>query len=127
MTEFAYDKGLKIPKQVLGEAHVNRSLANADDFSKPVQDLVTEIGWGAFWSRPGLTKKERSLITISILTALVRPHKLGVHVRGAINNGCTREEVREALIHTACYAGFPGTLDAVRVAKKVFDEMDGKA
>lgn len=127
MSSSTYEKGLKLRKEVLGSAHVERSMANMDDFTKPLQEVVTEIGWGQFWSRPGLTKKERSLITISILTALVRPHELSVHVKGAINNGCTREEVREALIHTACYAGFPGTLDAIRVAKKVFDEMDGKA
>jgi 4-carboxymuconolactone decarboxylase len=127
MAQDSFYKGLKLRKEVLGEAHVNRSMDNADEFTKPVQDLVTEIGWGQFWSRPGLTKKERSLITISILTALVRPHELSVHVKGAVNNGCSREEIREALIHTACYAGFPGTLDAIRVAKKVFDEMDGKA
>lgn len=126
MTESAYDRGLKIRKEVLGAAHVDRSIASADEFSKPVQDIVTEIAWGAFWSRPGLTKKERSLITIGILAALGRPHELAVHVKGAVNNGCSREEVREALIHTGCYAGFPVTLDAVRTAKKVFDEMDGK-
>ena len=126
MTQSTYDKGLKLRKEVLGEAHVNRSLASADAFSKPVQDLVTELGWGTFWSRPGLTRKERSLITVAIMTALGKPHELAVHVRGAVNNGCSREEIREALIHTACYAGFPGTLDAVRTAKKVFDELDGK-
>ena len=126
MTQSNYDKGMKLRREVLGNAHVDRSTANVDEFTKPVQDLVTEIGWGQFWSRPGLTKKERSLITVSILTALVRPHELGVHIRGALNNGCTREEVREALIHTACYAGFPVTLDAIRIAKRVFDEIDGK-
>lgn len=126
MTKSAYDNGLELRKKVLGEAHVARSMANADEFTKPLQDMVTEIGWGQFWSRPGLTRKERSLITLGILTALGRSHELSVHVKGAINNGCTKEEVREALIHTACYAGFPGTLEGMRVAKKSLDEMEGK-
>lgn len=121
-----YDKGLKLRKEVLGEAHVNRSMAAADAFTKPVQDLVTEIGWGTFWSRPGLTRKERSLITLGILAALGRSHELTVHVRGAVNNGCTPEEIREALIHVGCYAGFPATLEAVRVAKGALDSLDSK-
>lgn len=127
MSSEAFEKGLKLRKEVLGAAHVERSMANTDDFMKPLQELVTELGWGTFWSRPGLTRKERSLITLGILTALSRPHELGVHVKGALNNGCTREEIREALIHTACYAGFPGTIDAFRTAKKVFDDADGKS
>lgn len=121
-----YDKGLKLRKEVLGDAHVNRSMAAADAFTKPVQDLVTEIGWGTFWSRPGLTRKERSLITLGILAALGRSHELTVHVRGAVNNGCTPEEIREALIHVGCYAGFPATLEAVRVAKGALDSLDSK-
>jgi 4-carboxymuconolactone decarboxylase len=126
MTKTPYEKGLELRKAVLGEAHVARSMAAADDFTKPVQDLVTEIGWGAFWSRPGLTRKERSLITLGILTALGRSHELGVHVRGAVNNGCTAEEIREALIHTGCYAGLPTTLEGIRVAKGVLDDIGGK-
>ena len=126
MANSNYDKGLKLRKEVLGGPHVERSLANADEFSKPLQDMVTEIGWGMFWNRPGLTKKQRSLLNLGILTALGRPHELGVHIKGAINNGLTKEEIREALIHTACYAGFPATIDAFRTAKKAFDEMEGK-
>ncbi len=121
-----YDKGLKLRKEVLGAAHVERSLANADEFSKPMQEMVTEIGWGMFWDRPGLTRKQRSLLNLGILTALGRPHELGVHIKGAINNGLTKDEIREALIHTACYAGFPATIDAFRTAKKAFEEMEGK-
>ena len=122
----SYNNGMKLRKEVLGEAHVNRSMANADDFTKPVQDLVTELGWGGFWTRPGLTRKERSLITMGILAALGRSHELSVHVRGAVNNGCTPDEIRETLIHTGLYAGFPCTLEAVRVAKSVLDDMSGK-
>ncbi len=124
MTDTTFDKGLKLRKEVLGAAHVERSMANVDPFTKPLQDLVTEMGWGAIWGRPGLTKKERSLITLGILTALYRPHELGVHVKGAINNGCTKDEIREALIHTALYAGFPGTIDAFRTAKTALDAID---
>lgn len=127
MTNATYEKGLKLRKEVLGAEHVERSLANTDEFNKPLQDLVTEIGWGMFWTRPGLTKKERSLLNLGILTALGRPHELGVHVKGAVRNGCTKEEIREALIHTACYAGFPATIDAFRTAKKALDEMEGKS
>lgn len=126
MSSKMFEDGLKLRKEVLGEAHVNRSMANADEFTKPLQELVTELGWGAFWSRPGLTRKERSLITLGILTALGRPHELQVHVRGALNNGCTKEEIREALIHSGCYAGFPATIDAFRNAKQVIDDVEGK-
>jgi len=122
-----YEKGLKLRKEVLGAAHVERSMGNTDDFTKPLQEVVTEIGWGQFWTRPGLTRKERSLITLGVLAALGRPHELTVHTKGAINNGCTKEEIREALIHVGCYAGFPATIDAFRSAKKALDEMDGKA
>lgn len=127
MAKETYEQGLKLRKEVLGAEHVERSMANVDEFNKPLQELVTEIGWGMFWSRPGLTKKERSLITLGILTALGRPHELATHVKGAIRNGCSKDEVREALIHSGCYAGFPATIDAFRSAKKALDEMDGKA
>ncbi len=127
MSSDSYEKGLKLRKEVLGAAHVERSMANVDDFTKPLQDVVTEIGWGQFWTRPGLTRKERSLITLGVLAALGRPHELAVHTKGAINNGCTKDEIREALIHVGCYAGFPATIDAFRNAKKAIDEMEGKA
>lgn len=124
MSQSDYEKGLQLRKEVLGDAHVERSMANADDFSKPLQDVVTEIGWGMIWARPGLTRKERSLITLGALVALHRPHELAVHLKGALNNGCTREEIREALIHVAAYAGFPVVIDAFRTARAVFEEID---
>lgn len=124
MSETNYEKGLRLRREVLGAAHVERSMANVDDFTKPLQEVVTEIGWGQFWSRPGLTRKERSLITLGVLAALGRPHELTVHVKGAVNNGCTREEIREALIHVGCYAGFPATIDAFRSARAALDDMD---
>jgi 4-carboxymuconolactone decarboxylase len=123
-----YEKGLAPRKDVLGEACVNRSLAAAagDDFLGPVQQSVTEIGWGQFWMQPGLTRKERSLVTLGILAALRRSHEHSAHVRGAVNNGCSAEEIRETLIHTAGHADFPATLEARRVAKGVLDESGGK-
>lgn len=127
MTDSNYDKGMKLRTEVLGKAHVERSMANADEFSKPLQDVVTEIGWGMIWSRPGLTRKERSLITLGALVALHRPHELAVHIKGALNNGCTRDEIREALIHVSAYAGFPVVIDAFRTAKTVFEELDKAA
>jgi 4-carboxymuconolactone decarboxylase len=119
-----FERGLALRKEVLGEAHVGRSLAAAqdDDFMWPLQEIVTEVGWGAFWSRPGLTRQQRSLLNIGMLTALNRPHELEVHLRG----GLTKKEIQEALLQTAAYCGFPACIDAFRVAKKVLAEEGGK-
>jgi 4-carboxymuconolactone decarboxylase len=121
-----FEKGRKLRVEVLGKEHVENSFKNADEFSKPLQDLVTEVGWGVFWSREGLTRQQRSLLNLGILAVLNRHHELAVHVKGAVNNGLTKDEIREALIHVACYAGFPATIDAFRTAKKVLDEMGVK-
>lgn len=126
MAESNFEKGKKLRVEVLGKEHVENSFKNADAFSKPLQDLVTEVGWGVFWSRPGLTRKQRSLLNLGILAVLNRHHELAVHVKGAVNNGLTREEIREALIHVIPYAGFPAGIDAFRTAKKVLDEMGVK-
>jgi 4-carboxymuconolactone decarboxylase len=123
MSDSNLEKGRALRTEVLGKEHVERSLKNANEFSRPMQDMVMEIGWGMFWSREGLTRKQRSLLTIGVLAVLNRPHELAVHVKGAINNGLTKEEIREALIHIACYAGFPATIDAFRTASKTLDEM----
>lgn len=122
----ALDEGNRIRRAVLGDDHVDRSLANATDFQKPVQELVTEYCWGAVWARPGLGRRERSLINLAMLTALNRSHELGVHVKGAINNGVTVEEIQEVLIQTAIYAGVPASLESHRVAEQVLKEL-GKA
>jgi 4-carboxymuconolactone decarboxylase len=111
-----YDTGLQIRKDVLGAEHVERSLANADGFSRPMQEFVTEWCWGAIWSRPGIDRKTRSLLNIGMLTALNRNHELGVHVRGAITNGCTPEEIREVLMQASVYCGAPAALEAFRTA-----------
>ena len=126
MTDSAFEEGLEIRREVLGKEHVDRAMAHADDFVKPLQDLVTEVGWGAFWSRPGLDRKTRSLITIALLANLGRHHELRAHLRGALNNGASREEIREALIHVIPYCGFPAGIDAFRTAKELFDSIDGK-
>jgi 4-carboxymuconolactone decarboxylase len=119
-----YDKGLALRKQVLGAAHVERSLkvAAEDGFTRDLQRLVTEFGWGEIWGRPGLTLRERSLLNLALLTALNRPHELRTHVRGALNNGVTEAEMREVFLHTIAYCGFPAAIDSFRVAKDVLDE-----
>ncbi|WP_116475375.1 carboxymuconolactone decarboxylase family protein [Zobellella maritima] len=119
-----FEKGLGIRKQVLGDEYVNRSLESADDFSMPLQKLVTEYCWGEIWGRETLDLKTRSIINLSMITALNRPHELKLHVRGALNNGLSREEIREVLLQAAIYCGVPAAIDAFRVAREVFDEVD---
>jgi 4-carboxymuconolactone decarboxylase len=108
---------------VLGEAHVDRSLAKVSEFSRPVQELVTATVWGDVWSRPGLERRTRSLLNLVMLTALGRIHELAVHVRGAVRNGCTESEIQEALLQTAVYCGAPAALEAFRVAEGVLGEI----
>lgn len=124
MTNAMYDKGLEIRRGVLGAEHVDKAIANADDFSRPMQELVTEYCWGAVWGREGLPKKTRSMLNLAMLTALNREHEFKLHVRGAINNGVTREEISEILLHCAIYCGVPAAISGFRAAKQVFDEMD---
>jgi len=119
-----FDAGLKVRREVLGDAHVDRSLQGASDFAQPLQDLVTAYGWGAIWARPGLDRRTRSLLNLGMLTALNRKAELELHVRGAVNNGCTREEIREALLQTAVYCGIPAALESFRVAEKVLDDAE---
>ena len=120
-----YERGMQTRREVLGSAHVDRSLATADELTSPLQDLVVEYGWGAIWTRDGLDRRTRSLINIGMLTALNRPHELQVHLKGAVNNGCTREEIVEAVLQTAVYCGMPAALDTMRHVKALFDELDG--
>jgi 4-carboxymuconolactone decarboxylase len=118
-----YEVGLAIRKEVLGEAHVERSLAAVSDFSRPVQEFVTRACWGDVWGRPGLDRRTRSLLNLVMLTALGRNHELGVHVRGAITNGCTEQEIQEALLQAAVYCGVPAALESFRVAERVLEEI----
>jgi 4-carboxymuconolactone decarboxylase len=113
--------GLDVRRQVMGDAFVDRALGNATEFTQPLQDFVNEHAWGSVWSREGLPLKTRSLITLAALTALKCPQELKGHVRGALNNGCTVEEIREALLHCAVYAGVPAAIDAFRAAQEVIE------
>jgi 4-carboxymuconolactone decarboxylase len=117
-----YAAGLAMRRQVLGDAHVDRSLDSATDFSRPIQEFVTEHAWGAVWTRDGLPLKTRSLLNLVMLTALNRPHEFGVHVRGALRNGVTVTEIQEALLQTAVYIGAPAALEAFRIAERVITE-----
>lgn len=113
--------GEKVRREVMGDAFVDRALGNATEFTQPLQDFVNEHAWGGVWNREGLDRKTRSLITLAALTALKCPQELKGHVRGALNNGCSVEEIREALLHCAVYAGVPAAIDAFRAAQEVVD------
>jgi 4-carboxymuconolactone decarboxylase len=126
MTETLFDRGLKVRREVLGDAYVDRSLKSGTEFRQPMQELVTEFCWGAVWSRDGLDRKTRSLVNIGMLTALNRSTELAAHVRGAVNNGATKEEIQEVLLQTAVYCGMPAGLESFRVAEKVFGELDAE-
>jgi 4-carboxymuconolactone decarboxylase len=122
MNEERYETGLKIRREVLGAEYVDKSIATADDFNRPLQELVTEYCWGEIWSRPGLSRKMRSLINLAMLTALNRPHEVKLHLKGALNNGCSKEEIMEVLLQTAIYCGVPAAIDSFRLAREVFNE-----
>lgn len=121
--EESFEQGLEIRREVLGAEHVDRSLAKVSEFAKPLQELVTEYCWGVVWSRDGLSRKTRSLLNLAMLTALNRPHELGLHVRGALRNGATVSEIQETLLQTAIYVGVPAALESFRVAESVFKEL----
>ena len=121
-----FEAGLAVRKAVLGAAYVERALAEADEFSAPLQELVTENAWGTVWTRDILNRRERSLITVAMLIALNRPHELKLHLRGALNNGLSKDEIRELLLHASVYCGMPAAVDAFRQAKEVFKEIEGE-
>ena len=121
-----FDDGLRMRKQVMGEDFVEKAFANADDFTMPLQEFITRNAWGTVWCRDGLDLKTRSLITVSMLTALGRAHELKGHLRGALNNGATPEEIREVLLHAAVYCGAPLAVDAFRTAQEVMKEAAQK-
>lgn len=116
-----YEAGMRNRRAVLGDKHVDRSISAATDFSRPIQELVTEYCWGDIWDRDGLEKKTRSMLNLAMLTALNRPHELEVHVRGALTNGVTVEEIQEVLLQTAIYCGVPAAIESFRIAQKVLD------
>lgn len=121
----SYERGLQIRREVLGAGHVDRSLGNVSDFSRPIQELVTEYCWGRVWSDDILDRKTRSLLNLAMLTALNRSHELAVHVRGAINNGATEKEIQAVFMQTAIYVGVPAALESFRVAERVLKELRG--
>jgi 4-carboxymuconolactone decarboxylase len=122
MDKATFEKGLKVRREVLGADYVDKSIAGADDFNRPLQELVTEYCWGAVWDRPGLDRKTRSMLNLAMLTALNRPHELKLHVSGALNNGLSKNQIMEVLLQTAIYCGVPAAVDAFRQAREVFKE-----
>ncbi|MBU1207950.1 MAG: carboxymuconolactone decarboxylase family protein [Proteobacteria bacterium] len=124
MSNPKYKEGLKIREEVFGKEHVDKSTAEQDEFSRPFHELSTEYCWGTVWARPGLPRKVRSLINLAMLTALNRSQQLELHIRGALNNGCTKEEICEVFLQTAIYCGIPAGATSFRVAKEVFGKME---
>lgn len=122
MTTEQYERGLQVRKEVVGVEYVEKSISEADDFTRPLQDLVTTYCWGAVWTREGLSRKTRSLLNVAMLTVMNRPHELKMHVRGALRNGCTDVEIREVLLQAAVYGGVPAAVDAFRIAREVLAE-----
>ena len=120
-----YNEGLEIRRAVLGAEYVDRAIASADDFNRPLQELVTEYCWGAVWSRPGLDRRTRSIVNLAMLGALNRPHELKLHVKGALKNGLTKDEIKEILLQVAVYCGVPSGIDAFRNAREAFKEVEG--
>ncbi|WP_336659150.1 carboxymuconolactone decarboxylase family protein [Leucobacter sp. USHLN153] len=127
MNQELFDRGLATRRAVLGDSYVDASLKNATEFSQVMQEHVTQYCWGDVWNRPGLERKQRSLINLSMLTALNRSHELAVHVRGAIRNGVTEEEMKEVFLQTAIYCGVPAAMESFRVANQVIEQMKQEA
>lgn len=119
-----FEKGLAIRRSVLGEEYVDNAIKTADDFSRPLQELVTQYCWGEIWGRPGLDRKTRSLINLAMISALNRPHEVKMHIKGALNNGLTKDQIQEVFLQVAVYCGVPAAVDSFRLAREVFQEMD---
>ena len=124
MSKEVFERGLEIRKSVLGAEYVEKSFASADDFNRPMQELVTEYCWGAIWGRDSLPKKTRSIINLAMISALNRPHELKIHVKGALKNGVTKEEIREVFLQVAIYCGVPAGVDSFRIAREAFAELE---
>jgi 4-carboxymuconolactone decarboxylase len=123
MNKDMFEKGLEIRKSVLGAEFVENSIKTADDFNMPMQELTTEYCWGAVWGRDGLPHKTRSMLNIAMLSALNRPHELKMHLKGALKNGVTKDEIREILLQVAIYCGIPAGVDSFRIAREAFAEV----
>jgi 4-carboxymuconolactone decarboxylase len=123
MNKELFDKGLKVRREVVGGQYVDKSLAAADAFNMPMQELVTQFCWGEVWTRPNLDRRSRSILNIGMIAALNRPEELALHIRGAINNGVTKDEIQECLLQVAVYCGMPAGLGSFKVAREVLKEM----
>lgn len=126
MSRDLFEKGLQIRREVVGAEYVDRSLAQADDFSRPFQELVTEYCWGAGWGRDALSRRDRSLLNLAMISILGRNAEFKLHLRGALRNGCTKAEIQDTLIQMAIYAGVPAGVEAFRLAKEVFAEVEAE-
>jgi len=124
MDQKMHDKGLEIRKAVLGEAYVTNALKNVDDFNGPFQEMLNEYCWGTVWGREELPRKTRSMLNIAMISILNRPHELRAHLKGALTNGVSREEIREILMQVAIYGGMPAAVDSFRIARELFAELD---
>jgi len=127
MDKKMHDKGLEVRKAVLGEAYVNNALKSVDDFNRPFQEMLNEYCWGTVWGREELPRKTRSMLNIAMIAILNRQHEFRAHLKGALTNGVTRDEIREILMQVAIYGGMPAAVDSFRIAREVFAELDGKA
>ncbi len=123
MDQATYEKGLRIRRETLGDSYVDKALAQADDFTQDLQQLVTTYCWGEVWGREGLDRKTRSTINLAMISALNRPHELAAHVRGAINNGLTKDEIKEILLQVGIYCGVPAMVDSFRIAREVLNDL----
>lgn len=123
MDKELFEQGLATRRAVLGAEYVDKSMASADDFNRPMQELVTEYCWGEIWNRPGLDRRTRSIVNLAMLTALNRPHEIKLHVLGALNNGLTKAEIGEIFLQAAVYCGVPAAIDSFRIAREVFKEQ----
>jgi 4-carboxymuconolactone decarboxylase len=122
MNQDLFDQGLRTRREVLGADDVDAAIRDADAFSRPLQELVTQYAWGDVWNRPGLDRRTRRLLNLAMLTALNRPHELKLHLTGALRNGVTKDEIREVFLHAAVYCGMPAAVDSFRTAKEVFKD-----
>src|ERR1700742_4815071 len=124
MDQKMHDKGLAVRKAVMGEAYVNNALKNVDEFNKPFQELLNEYCWGAVWGRDELPRKTRSMLNLAMISVLNRPNELRTHIKAAVTNGVSREEIREVFLQVAIYAGVPAAVDSFRIAREAFAEVD---
>jgi 4-carboxymuconolactone decarboxylase len=124
VTDESRDAGMRVRREVLGDEHVDRAIASSTPFTEPFQEFITSYAWGGVWTREGLDRRTRSAITLAVLTALGREQELAMHVRAAVRNGLSEQEIAEVLLHTAVYAGVPAANGAFAVAKRVLEEQD---